>query len=73
LLALLAAVYDCAVTDLIDLADRERLPPTDLLILDKYSQSPAQPTRGNVTPSGERALAADDIGAHHIGKELQAA
>jgi hypothetical protein len=36
LLALLAAVYDCAITDLIDLADREHLPPPDLLILDKY-------------------------------------
>ena len=36
LLAVLAAVYDCAVTDLIDLADREHLPPADLLILDKY-------------------------------------
>ena len=41
LLALLAAVYGCAVTDLIDLADREHLPPADLLILDKYS--PGQP------------------------------
>ena len=38
LLAVLAAVYDCAVTDLIDLADREHLPPADLLVLDKYSQ-----------------------------------
>ena len=38
LLAALAAVYDCTVTDLIDLADREHLPPADLLILDKYSQ-----------------------------------
>jgi hypothetical protein len=37
LLAVLAAVYDCAVTDLIDLADREYLPPADLLILDKYT------------------------------------
>jgi tetratricopeptide (TPR) repeat protein len=44
LLAVLAAVYDCAVTDLIDLADREHLPPGDLLILDKYTQRPAQPT-----------------------------
>lgn len=42
LLAVLAAVYDCAVTDLIDLADRERLPAADLLILDKY---------GNRSPS----------------------
>jgi transcriptional regulator with XRE-family HTH domain len=38
LLAVLAAVYDCAVTDLIDLPDREHFPPHDLLILDKYSQ-----------------------------------
>jgi hypothetical protein len=38
LLADLAAVYGCAVTDLIDLPDREHLPPADLLILDKYSQ-----------------------------------
>ena len=38
LLALLAAVYGCAITDLIDLADREHLPQADLLILDKYSQ-----------------------------------
>ena len=36
LLALLAAVYGC---DLIDLADREHLPPADLLILDKYSHT----------------------------------
>lgn len=40
-LAVLAAVYDCVVTDLIDLADRERLPAADLLILDKYGQPPA--------------------------------
>jgi tetratricopeptide (TPR) repeat protein len=38
LLALLAALYDCQVTDLIDLADREHLPKADLLILDAYSQ-----------------------------------
>jgi hypothetical protein len=30
LLAVLAAVYDCTVTDLIDLTDREHLPPADL-------------------------------------------
>jgi len=39
LLAVLAAVYDCAVADLIDLADRQHLRPADLLILDKYSQA----------------------------------
>jgi hypothetical protein len=42
LLAVLAAVYDCAVTDLVDLLDREHFPPHDLLILDKYSQPVAQ-------------------------------
>jgi len=41
LLALLAAVYGCAATDLIDLADREQLPPAHLLILDKYGQGRA--------------------------------
>ena len=45
LLAVLAAVYDCTVADLIDLADREYLRPADLLILDKYSQTTALPTR----------------------------
>jgi hypothetical protein len=43
LLALLAAVYGCAVTELVDLADREHLPPADLLILDRYTQPAAQP------------------------------
>jgi tetratricopeptide (TPR) repeat protein len=40
LLSLLAAVYGCTVMDLADLADRQRMPPTELLILEKYSQSP---------------------------------
>lgn len=40
LLALLAAVYGCTVLELIDLADREHLPPGDLLVLEKYSQNP---------------------------------
>jgi hypothetical protein len=38
LLALLACVYGCAAADLIDLADREQLPPAELLILDTYGQ-----------------------------------
>jgi hypothetical protein len=38
LLALLACVYDCTAADLIDLADREQLPPAELLILDTYGQ-----------------------------------
>jgi hypothetical protein len=44
LLAVLAAVYDCAVAELIDLADREHLRPADLLILDKCSQTAARST-----------------------------
>jgi tetratricopeptide (TPR) repeat protein len=47
LLAVLAAVYDCAVTDLVDLADREHLRPADLLILDKYTQPAASPAHLN--------------------------
>ena len=38
LLALLACVYGCTAADLIDLADREQLPPAELLILDSYGQ-----------------------------------
>jgi len=38
LLALLACVYGCTAADLIDLADREQLPPAELLILDTYGQ-----------------------------------
>lgn len=41
LFALLAVVYGCTVLDLIDLADREHLPPGELLILEQYSQNPA--------------------------------
>jgi tetratricopeptide (TPR) repeat protein len=50
LLALLAAVYGCAVTDLIDLDDREHLPAADLLILDKYSHT--QDGAGRQAPAG---------------------
>jgi hypothetical protein len=60
LLAVLAAVYDCAVTDLIDIADRERLPQADLLILDKYAnrgqgsgQPVVQPARRSRRQSGD--------------------
>jgi transcriptional regulator with XRE-family HTH domain len=52
LLALLAAVYGCAVSDLVDLADREHLPPADLLILDKYRQD--QPRFADIPPADER-------------------
>jgi transcriptional regulator with XRE-family HTH domain len=63
LLALLAAVYGCDVTDLIDLDDREHLPPADLLILDKYGQNrtaaPAPSAPPPVQPSSALALSAE--------------
>jgi hypothetical protein len=52
LLAVLAAVYDCAVTDLIDLPDRKHMPAADLLILERYGQPAGRPVQLN------RALAA---------------
>jgi hypothetical protein len=60
LLAVLAAVYDCTVTDLIDLADREHLPPGDILILDKYSQPVGPPMQLNRT-SAARAAKEQDL------------
>ena len=57
LLAVLAAVYDCAVTDLIDLTDREQFPTADLLILDKYSQPSAQPLNVSRQTSGNASRA----------------
>jgi hypothetical protein len=60
LLAVLAAVYDCAVTDLIDLADRQHLPPGDLLILDKYSQ-PVGPAMQLNRLSAARAAKEQDL------------
>ena len=58
LLAVLAAVYDCAVADLIDLADREHLRPAHLLILDKYSNGSStsgQPVVRSARPSPPQA------------------
>jgi hypothetical protein len=40
LLALLATVYGCAATDLVDLDDREHMRPADLLVLETYSPNP---------------------------------
>jgi hypothetical protein len=59
LLSVLAAVYDCAVTDLIDLAVRESMPAADLLILDKYSQPPARPVHLNHRASPRVPRASD--------------
>jgi hypothetical protein len=38
LIAVLASIYDCQVSDLIDLADRQHFPKADLLILDTYTR-----------------------------------
>jgi len=63
-LALLAAVYGCTVLDLIDLADREHLPPGELLILEQYSQNPAgagkQAPQAKADPPA-RPAAGDDL------------
>jgi len=67
LLALLAAVYNCGATDLIDLADREHLLPAHLLILDKYSQplvpepapQEAPPPASRATSISRREILAD--------------
>jgi tetratricopeptide (TPR) repeat protein len=62
LLALLAALYDCQVTDLIDLADREHLPAADLLVLDAYNQprrsttDQAQPVAKQLAPPSTQAM-----------------
>ncbi|MGE5288252.1 MAG: hypothetical protein ACM3ML_13845 [Micromonosporaceae bacterium] len=64
LLALLAAVYGCTVLELIDVADREHLPPRDLLVLDKYGQAQPLPnervpaTLPHQTPQSHQTLAA---------------
>lgn len=47
LLSLLAAVYGCAIDDLLDAADRERMPASDRLVLDKIA--PGDGRRADVT------------------------
>lgn len=59
LLAVLAAVYDCAVTDLIDLTDRECMPAADLLILDKYGLHISRKANGKSWQNQLDALAPD--------------
>ncbi len=67
LLALLACVYGCTAGDLIDLADREQLPPAELLILDTYGQEipnlrnedrPSQLPRPPAQPAPQQPLSA---------------
>ena len=43
LLSLLASVYECAVHDLLDLADYEHMPAADRLIIDKTAPADAAP------------------------------
>jgi tetratricopeptide (TPR) repeat protein len=45
LLAVLARMYGCQVSDLLDAADRSHLPPSDLLVIDTYPPNPLD-TRG---------------------------
>ena len=40
LLAVLASIYGCHVSDLIDLADRKHLPKADLLVIETYARPP---------------------------------
>jgi hypothetical protein len=64
LLAVLAAVYDCAVTDLIDLPDRKHMPQADLLILERYSQPAGRPVHhetGKLRAPGEEPRGPQDM------------
>ncbi|HEV2371777.1 MAG TPA: hypothetical protein VGS19_06365 [Streptosporangiaceae bacterium] len=76
LLALLAAVYGCTVLELIDLADREHLPPGDLLILEKYSQNPPgagkQAIHANADPPTPPAQPAAEDGIPAVRELRQA-
>jgi hypothetical protein len=58
LLAVLAAVYQCELADLIDAADRAQLPPADLLVIDCLQTAP--PFQDDSQPAGEE-LFADEI------------
>lgn len=46
LLSLLASVYECAVSDLLDLDDYEHMPPTDRLIIDKTNPATVTHSQG---------------------------
>lgn len=60
LLAVMAAVYGCEVTELIDAADRAHFSPADLLVLDGMPPAPqiqlAQFTHDDFTPDEERLI-----------------
>ena len=53
LLALLASVYECTVHDLLDLADYERMPPAERLVIGKTAR--AAVAHGQDRPDGPRA------------------
>jgi hypothetical protein len=66
LLSLLAAVYGCAVQELLDVADYEHMPPADRLILDKTTPGDRRPA-GTVASSAAQpprpAMASVDVQA----------
>jgi tetratricopeptide (TPR) repeat protein len=70
LLAVLAAVYDCTVTDLIDLADRQHLRPADLLILDKYSQPASQQPRTGRRQAAQLVETSENAGNPEISPQV---
>jgi hypothetical protein len=78
LLTVLAIVYDCTVGDLIDYADREHMPPADLLILDKHSNKPSGLAGQPVTetapqqPEGELHEKATSTAPQHRAEVLAA-
>jgi hypothetical protein len=57
LLAVLASIYDCQASDLIDLADRQHLPREDLLVIDTYARPPSPARiRPDFPPGSQGAL-----------------
>ncbi len=60
LLAVLAGIYGCHVSDLIDLADRKHIPKADLLIIDTYTRPPYP--NASSDSEGEDAEGEDEFG-----------
>src|SRR6266568_6606810 len=54
LLSLLASVYECAVHDLLDLADYEHMPAADRLIIDKTAPADRRPVDTLVSSAARR-------------------
>ena len=64
-LAELAAVYGCAMTDLVDKADRKRMTAADLLVIDAHT-APAAPRRVALLIAGLRIqITVDQAPGHH--------